>query len=280
MRSLKRVVGAALAASAMLLTACTGIVDPGLPDDTGDDGAPTLGIHVINEASRDGPWTVAVDASAFAADTYHLDAGDGRPVATNSSGIWSIQYPQRGAYVVRVQLGGEAGGMAVPMGCPDCPPPPGAPPDDEGIVRTLWGVVDLSGASCEAIIVALRNNAPTRSFWSWDQPTFWAGCDADSGEDVWYQWKAERRYRPVEWVSGEGWVQQPWTPWHVPAGFHDRHYHQGASWSPYPFFMVPGSGKTGSPVSSMEYRITLITTDEHGCRSEKSVVLTVYTGCD
>ncbi len=278
-RTIRGIAGVALVASAVLLSACTGLIDPGVPDE--EERGPELHIEAIDSNRREAPWTVVVDATAFAANEYHLDAGDDRPVLTNAAGVFTLKYEERGAYVIRVQLGGDADAMTVPLGCPGCPPgppgtaPPGAP--DES-VKTVWGVVDLSGGSCQAVIVALRNNIPSTSFWSWDQPTFYAGCSA-GGDNAWYLWQAERRYKPVEWVSGEGWVEQSWTPWHVPMGYSDRHKHQGETWSPYPFFMVPGEGKTGSPISSMQYRITLIRTDADGCRSEESVILTVYTGC-
>ncbi len=282
--TIKGVAGAALVAFAILLSACTGLVDSGVPD---DPSGPELHIEAIDRDKRDAPWTVVVDATAFAANEYHLDAGDDRPVMTNSTGVFTVKYQERGAYVIRVQLGGNANEMAVPLSCPGCPPgppgtaPPGAP--DES-VRIVWGVVDLSGGSCQAVIVPLRNGVPSTSFWAWDEPSFWGGCSSGTG-NIWYLWEAERRYRPKErtdnWIPGEGWeyIDGSWTPWHVPAGYVDRHRHQGETWSPYPFFMVPGSGKTPSPISEMQYRITLTVTDAHGCRSEESIILTVYTGC-
>ncbi len=157
---------------------------------------------------------------------------------------------------------------------------PGQEPLPEEVKDSAYVVVDLLEEGVSAAILALRNNKPALSFYAWDSPTFYAGHSAtDDPGGLWFQWKAERRYRPLsrgDWISGEGWevIVGPWTTWE------EMDRYQGETWSPgHNFFRVPGSDFTEKPLEMIQYRITLTVTDAYGRQGTESIILTVYTGC-
>ncbi len=264
----------ALGAVAVLLAGCSTGIDPGLPD---EPEGPAMQIELLDPERREAPWTVVVDVTEFRADRYHLDAGDGSDVRTNETGIFRIEYWERKAYGIVVQLGGDADTMAVPSsrgGRQPRPEPDKAP-------KAVWGVADLTQDGPSAVIIPTRNGNPQTSFYHWDEHrTVFLG-EASKGENLYYQWKAERRYNVYKWVSGEGWVKDHTTDWYVPTGFNheDRHRYQGKNWDPSRLFAFPGTNLTGKQVSTIEYRITLTVTDKHGRQDSAEVILTIHGAC-
>lgn len=234
---------ALLGAAVFLLSGC-GVMDPVL-----------RGPDLIHETVP--PLSVVLDARGSGGISFDWDFGDGAAVI-DAGPIVSHTYAEPGIYPVIVYWQGGRGGDGPAIG--------GAEPG--GNTQSAYVVVDVLGESGPgAAILALRNGQPSGAFYAWDQPVFYAGHSA--GNELWYQWKAERRYR----------VEGQWVAWHVPDGYADRHYYQGESWTPRNLFMVPGSQLINPTPPEIQYRITLIVTDSHGRQDTAQVVLTIYTGC-
>lgn len=206
------------------------------------------------------PLSVVLDARGGGGLSFDWDFGDGA-TAMDAEPIVSHSYASPGVYPVIVYWRGRggAGGDGPAIGGSTAP---------GGNTQSAYVVVDVTEEGRPAAaILALRNGQPSGAFWAWDQPVFYAGHSG--GEELWYQWKAERRYRK----DGQ------WVGWHVPEGYAERHYYQGESWVPHNLFLVPGSEYVSPTPSEIQYRITLIVTDTYGRQDTVQVGLTIYTGC-
>jgi len=271
--------GAAIFAALGLLSGCA-MIDP-VPECPGPDPCVDLIVQIVP------PLSVVLDARRMGGAEYdwYLAGGaygnEGWSVLGHG-GILQHTFPEPGTYSVVVYAhgnganggGGNTDGPNIGTGGGD------AVPGEDG-VTSGYGIVKVGEQSGpKAVIVAWRGNKPTTSYYAWDAPTFWGGSSQFDGNDgLWYQWQAERRYRPRVWEGGE-WVVKPWTPWHVPVGREDTHRYQGETWNAdHNLFRVPGSDKTQQPLSEMQYRITLTVTDAFGRQDTTSLIVTVYTGC-
>ncbi len=269
--SLKAIRAVAVFIAAIALSGCMPTDHTMPPECPGPDPCSLLFLTVT------GDLTVVLDARKFGGDTYHWDFGEEEGIdRTTTNGLIQHTFAQPGDYAVIVYVEGGApqdgnGGGGGPAIGGDG----GAAPGEVQDMRSGFAIARLKGeGGPTALIVALRNNQPSGSFFSFDAPVFWGGASStDANDGLWYQWKAERRYRPTFWEDG-GWVTHPWTPWE------EMDRYQGETWSPgHNFFRVPGSDFSQKPLETMQYRITLTVTDAYSRQNTTQVVLTIYTAC-
>lgn len=241
------------------LTGCIPIVS--VPD---PDASARVVITVVP------PLSVIVDARETGAATFEFHFGDGNSVRTDRAMVFHT-YAQSGLYPVIVYWEGQ--GQDGNIGRRSGPAIGGDARRDanDDAVSSAYALADLREPEgpCTTCI-ALRNNAPTVSFWWWEAPTFLAvdGCPDQANEDVWHQWVATRIWPTWNVATAS---------WGPPYVREEMARYVGREWRPGKHFFRLGKMNNAPRVpKQFAYEITLHSTDRYRRVRTCVMLITLY----